>query len=103
MKDADLLQYCRYYKGERRNPYKGKDQNKMMLWSYEQIWADMASGNTPDSLLAEYCLYLHRDLPELVNNDYAPMSLTALLYDRYMHFGGGAEGFKKLFEEYYMK
>ncbi len=46
MKDADLLQYCRYYKGERRNPYEGKDQNKMMLWSYEQIWADMASGNT---------------------------------------------------------
>lgn len=31
MKESDLLQYCRYYKGERENPYEGKDQNKMML------------------------------------------------------------------------
>lgn len=103
MKESDLLQYCRYYKGERENPYEGKDQNKAMLWLYERIWVDMASGDTPDPLLAEYCLYLHRDLPEFVNNDHAPMSLTALLYDRYTHFGGGTDGFKKLFEDYYMK
>lgn len=103
MKKADLLQFCRYYKGEKENPYEGKDQNKSMLWFYEQIWADMVSGNNPDSLLADYCLYLKRDLPELVNNDHAPMSLTALLYDRYTHFGGGPEGFKSLFKEYYMK
>lgn len=103
MKEADLLQYCRYYKGERENPYEGKDQNKSMLWFYEKMWVDMAGSNDPDSLLADYCLYLNRDLPELVNNDHAPMSLTALLYDRYTHFGGGPEGFKNLLKEYYMK
>lgn len=38
MKESDLLQYCRYYKGERKNPYEGKEQNKAMLWMYERAW-----------------------------------------------------------------
>lgn len=101
MKKTELLKLCRYYKGEDKNPYEGKDQNKAMLWSYEQIWLKMAGEDTPNSLLADYCLYLHRDLPELIDHARVPVSLIALLYDRYTHFGGGAEGFKKLIEEYY--
>lgn len=38
MKESDLLQYCRYYKDERKNPYEGKEQNKAMLWMYERAW-----------------------------------------------------------------
>lgn len=56
MKKTELLKLCRYYKGEDKNPYEGKDQNKAMLWSYEQIWLKMAGEDTPNSLLADYCL-----------------------------------------------
>lgn len=31
MKESDLLQYCRYYKGERKNPYEGKEQNLSLI------------------------------------------------------------------------
>lgn len=100
MNKNELIKQCRYYKGEVKNPFEGKEQNKAMLWFYEKIWTN---SNTTDAVMDEYRMYLHRDLPELTTNDYVPTSLISLIYDRYTHFGGDAEGFKKLFEAYYMK
>lgn len=32
-----LMECCKYYKGEKENPYKG-EQNKACFWSYERAW-----------------------------------------------------------------
>ena len=37
MKTADLLPFCRYYKGEEECPYSG---DEAMLWLYEMDWTN---------------------------------------------------------------
>ena len=88
--DKSLLKSCRYYKGEPSNPYEGKDPNKAMLWSYEQMWVrDAERGLSPaDSGTLE---------------DY-----EAFLFNRFMHWQGGngmeadREGFKRFYRRFYM-
>ena len=90
MKESDLLQYCRYYKGERENPYEGKDQNKMMLWLYERN-------------LDEYTAV---GLAEFENADGVPITLKSLLFNRYAQGNMSSmmdcvEPFKKFYKRYY--
>lgn len=37
MKESDLLQYCHYYKGERENPYEGKEPGKSIFGSTSNV------------------------------------------------------------------
>jgi hypothetical protein len=101
-KREDLIKQCRYYHGEEENPFEGKDQDKALLWFYESCWVQMASEETPNDSLIEYCDYLRVSIPEYLNNDYAPMSYKVLLLDRYCHFGAGENGFRELFSKYYI-
>lgn len=39
MDKKDYLPFCRYYKGEKENPYKGG--NKALFWDYERVWIDL--------------------------------------------------------------
>ena len=100
MKESDLLQYCRYYKGERENPYEGKDQNKMMLWLYERTWvhdtmAVIARGDVNAS-----------ESRNLDNADGVPITLKSLLFNRYAQGNMSSmmdcvEPFKKFYKRYY--
>ena len=88
MKESDLLQYCRYYKGERENPYEGKDQNKMMLWLYERTWvhdtmAVIARGDVNASESRNLDEYTAVGLAEFENADGVPITLKSLLFNRY--------------------
>ena len=60
MKESDLLQYCRYYKGERKNPYEGKEQNKAMLWMYERAWIHDTMAAMRMSLKVEISMNMSR-------------------------------------------
>lgn len=39
MEKKDYLPFCRYYKGEKENPY--KSGNKALFWDYERAWIDL--------------------------------------------------------------
>ena len=101
MKESDLLQYCRYYKGERKNPYEGKEQNKAMLWMYERAWIHdtMAVIARGDANVSE-----SRNLDEYA--DGVPITLKSLLFNRYAQgnmssLADCVEPFKKFYKQYY--
>ena len=37
MEKKDFLPFCRYYKGEKENPYKSGN----IFWDYERVWIDL--------------------------------------------------------------
>ena len=106
---AELIKQCHYYKGEDVNPYEGKpvtdgtDQNKAMIWFYESFWVmQRSSGHTLTEYLNEY---LAADLRSFEAEDKVPVSLKALLFNRYMKGSsdGNAEPFKAFYRQYYCK
>lgn len=102
MRINNLIDYCRYYKGEEENPFEGKDQNKAMFWFYERHWVNEISKN--ENLISEYLSdYLRNDLDNFSFNDHIPITLKALLFNRYNHWNmGGAEGFKEFYLKEYL-
>lgn len=98
MKKDELIKLCKYYKGEDNNPFK---DDKQTAWSIENNWVKEVSGDKPSALLAEYCLTFQRIYPQWANDKVIPMSLKALLHDRYTHFGGSDDGFIKWIKKYY--
>lgn len=101
----ELLKQCRYYDGKDYNPYEGVEQNKAMFYFYESCWVnEMAnSDGRLNWMMQEYYSNMRNALPEMFNDDTMPFTYKALLFDRYVHFGGSREGFMELFESYYTK
>lgn len=87
----DYLKFCRYYKGEKDNPYENGD--KAMFWEYEKVWidemskpeeSDLLTGNVPD--------YFHAGLLNWNETDGTPLLLKALLFNRYNQWMQGSVG-----------
>lgn len=100
MERNDLLHHCRYYKGEKENPFEG-DEAK--FWEYERAWIEEMMKET--DLLPE-CIeqYIGLGLRNFEKADDTPLSLKALLYNRYEHWlGGSPDGFRKWYKETYKK
>lgn len=72
------LSYCRYYHGERVNPFVGISQNKTMLWFYDG--------------LSDFC-----------EGDGIPLSLKALLFNRYSKNAYSLRSAAKPFKIFYLK
>ena len=102
MKKSDIIALCRYYKGETQNPFENKDQNKTLLWIYEQIWLeDMQNDNcTFTDLLTDY---LDAGLRDFCKTDDTPITLKALLFNRFckMQDRTDPEAFKEFYQKYY--
>lgn len=102
MKNNELLKYCRYYKGEKDNPFEDKDQNKSMLWFYESIWVNRYATTVLDSTIDEY---VHYGLGNFEMHDHIPLSLKALLFNRYAKgsysMQDAVEPFKAFYHKYY--
>lgn len=104
----DLLKFCRYYKGEFSDPYEGKDDNKGLMWFYEQMWVKSAErGLSPadSDLLEDYKAY---GLESFSADDGVPLSFKAFLFGRFMHWQGGygmeidRDNFKQFYLRYYL-
>lgn len=103
-----LIYLCRYYRGQEENPYtEDKDLNKGMLWFYEFAWVksmmqkEEREGN---GTLAEYLNeYINAGLRDFRANDTIPITLKALIFNRYMRgsMDGNTEPFIKFFNKYY--
>ena len=118
-----ILIFCGYYKGESEDPFgkrlkqmeaSGSDmlsaelrtrlQTASGFWFYEERWVmftlDHECGHS-------YCRHYLRDgLEDFLKDNGTPMTLKALLHNRYMHWGGDYEhidAFKKWYLEHYEK
>ena len=101
MKKEGLLKFCRYYHGEKTNPYEG---DKAMLWNYERAWIE-DSKNDSESIseyLSDYLTYGLRDFSKF---DTIPVTLKAFLFNRYAKsaysMSDAVAGFKDFYEKYY--
>ena len=87
-----LLEHCRYYKGEKECP---KDDKNSLFWWYEFDWIEkMSKDNSDISDMLEY--YIRAGLSTFQMFDNTPITLKALLFNRYSHWTmGDIDGFKK--------
>ena len=106
MEKKDLLPFCRYYKGEKENPY--QSGNKALFWDYERVWIDLSVDK--DEMLGNMLdEYISAGLSEFEMQDDTPVALKALLFNRYGHWFGGyglsedAKGFKNFYLNEYKK
>lgn len=100
--NKELLKLCHYYNGETQNPFENKDQNKAMIWEIERIWhIDVQNDNYSfTDMLTDY---FTAGLREFEQYDDVPITLKALLFNRYMKtsFDSNPEPFKEFYLEYY--
>ena len=94
----NLIEFCRYYKGEEECP-KGMKES---FWNYEKKWVEL-SMNSDDLLGNMIYDYIAYGLREFEQMDNTPVSLKSLLFNRYSHFNRiDIDAFKKWYkEEYY--
>ena len=99
----DLLQFCRYYKGEETPP-----EHAPNWWGYEEKWVELSANPKEDTfafnLIGEYIdNYIRAGLASYCAADGVPITLKALIFDRCKHFGGDANSFKHTYENDYKK
>ena len=99
------LKFCRYYRGEKENPFEGKDPDKAMLWFYEMSWVSAwERGRTEDydEMIGDY---VGVGLGRFEPMDGIPVSLKALLFNRYAKTARSqveaVEPFKRFYKKYY--
>ena len=97
----------KYYKGEQTNPYEGRDQNKAMLWFYERFYKlTMVEAKESSNPFAEYVSdYIRIGLGDFQPSDGVPLTLKALLFNRYakgsQSLADAVEPFKKFYVKHY--
>lgn len=97
-KKKELIKKCRYYKGEEKCP-KSLSHNGEMIWFYELAWVNHELNGYDNRIdLGEY---IGAGLRNFCGDDGVPMSLKALLFNRFMKWVGDVEGFKKFYFRYY--
>jgi hypothetical protein len=91
-----LLSLCRYYKGDKENP---DPSNK--LWEIESVWVAISMDKEKDfgNFLDEY---LTAGLRTFNMYDDTPITLKAILYNRYMQQAEGMASIEE-FKEWYNK
>ena len=93
-----MFEFFRYFKGEMENPFEGVEQNKAMLWFYEQCYSIVGDER---GLIDEYRCYVK----EYREGDGVPEGYKALLFNRYMKMSfsvvDSIPDFKAFYEEYY--
>lgn len=105
-----LLDFCGYYNGEEENPFNERlQQNERsnsrisselehqlnisrMFWYYEECWVKFTL-NMECGL--SYCSeYLRDQLEDFLKDNGTPMTLKALLHNRFFHWSGGYDMWK---------
>lgn len=104
MTREELIKFCKYYKGEKECPYTNdspEDSMKRHFWNYESYWVD-----SDDKIRSENVGLLRAyGLEDFNANDGTPISLKALLLNRWGHWEGlyDIEGFKKWYLADYLQ
>lgn len=95
---------CRYYKGESEPPHT-LPEGYSLMWDYEMRWVQWNLDN--DDMLKHFDADIKALNLETKPGDQTPLTLKALLCNRYLHWGGYApleeelKGFEKWYVNYY--
>ncbi|WP_027377922.1 hypothetical protein [Kaistella palustris] len=101
-----LFEFTRFYKGPGTEP-QTNENNQKLLWDYERFWVEREDERAMDH--PRVVEYLQDGLPLCNEDDGIPISLKALLFNRYCHWMGGyglesdVEGFKKFLHRDYLR
>ena len=94
-----LRKQCRFYANEVEAP-RFEQPNGALLWDYERRWVEWTVES--DSYLNEvFVNYLRAGLSDFEAADGTPISLKALLYDRYVHWSSFGEDVEENFRKWY--
>ena len=89
---ANPVQLCKYY--NRSN------SDTSLFASYEHIWLEKSKNDNLNYVIE----YIHNGLMRFAEYDNTPISLKALLFNRYGHWvGGDVDGFKQWYNEFYIR
>jgi hypothetical protein len=97
-----LIEQCRYFKGEKENPYAGTSRE--LMWDYESVWVEKLTESAQEAEIFDKRLASeHLDhLPEKYG---VPSSLVGLLLGRYMYWSdpyNPSAGFEEWLNEHYL-
>lgn len=103
MDTLEKFSHCRFFDGGSRCSYASSSERR--LWEYERYWVE-----TPDDELEdEVASYRRFGLGDFSSGDGVPETLKALLWSRFMHWGGvgleqtpSPEAFKRWYRELYL-
>jgi hypothetical protein len=95
-----LLRFCRHYKGQKHNP-----DPQDSVWRYELFWVEESMKDNPDfsRMLDDY---IDAGLAEFNAYDNTPVTLKAVLYNRFMQQAEGMAkpaDFKCWYDTFYTK
>ena len=99
-----LLEFTQYFKGEVECPNSCANTN---FWDYEKMWVENEEQRAEDH--PRVLEYKQDVLPLYNEDDGIPLSLKALLYNRYTHWCGGyaleddVRGFNEFLQEKYLR
>ena len=95
----ELIQQCRYYKGEEQCPKSIEKKGRGTIWHYEQMWVEREELREENNgHLNEYNRY---GLKDFNVDDGTHITMKALLFNRYSHWSGGYENLADGFREWY--
>lgn len=102
-KRKQLILQCRYYRGEANEP-KSLLHSDALYWEYESVWVrDMLKGGKLSKSYQEEAEFTRL---ETKKGDSTPLSLKALLFNRYMYWSSYSlasfDDLKKGFESWYV-
>ena len=102
MNKEDLIKFCRYFKGE-AEPSK---ETNVLFWEYEKVWVELSENPKEDSenvkMVSDWLDdYLRAGLSLFKNDDGVPITLKALLFNRYTHWTQTNDGFKEWYTNQY--
>jgi len=103
MEMDEHIKSCRYYNGEKKSPFHGGDN--AMFWGYECWWVESFHDEQKRLVLQEALdRYQRFGLNSFDDSDGTPVSLKALLFNRYEHWlEGGPEDFKEWYRRVYKR
>lgn len=95
--NQELINKCRYYKGEESCPEQLKNAGKDYLWFYEKKWVEL-NGEFEDN--GEY---KDNDLASFEKDDDVPLSLKKVLFNRYIQDVWSISEAIPLFKKWYLE
>ena len=96
-----LLSQCRYYNGESEPP-RSLPEGCDLMWGYERNWVLWSLKNDP--VMEQFQRMIEEFHLENKNGDKTPLTMKALLLNRYLHWSGAyapIEEALKYFENWY--
>ena len=97
-----LLSQCRYYNGE-SEPLCSLPEGCALMWDYEWHWVQRSLKNDP--MMEQFQRMIEEFHLENKDGDKTPLTMKALLLNRYLHWGGAYASIEetlKHFEKWYM-